>query len=287
MPPHIVRYPPIQCNTRERCDQLQIPAPPPAWRVPEGPDNLAAAPMGGGRAWPGFEGKLHHTQRHKRRRCGGRRRVRRARAGFEIDHSEPQARVWRSRGRPDPTAPEHQRCHKRQNSKAWAPEGQAAEPVGGGGAWPGFETTRRAKLAARTASGRAGPAAVGDQAGGRARRRPEHQRSTPSTARWEAAARPSGPGPTGAEGARNTSGAHQVPPDGRLPQPRRCEGRRRTGLRCPWVAAGPGRASRRRAEPKARGADGERAGRRPRAHKAARRANCLYSPPTPGSGRPV
>ena len=39
-----------------------------------------------------------------------------------------------------------------------APEGlvgQAAVPVGGGGAWPGFETTRRAKLAARTASGRA------------------------------------------------------------------------------------------------------------------------------------
>ena len=44
-------------------------------------------------------------------------------------------------------------------------------------AWPGFETTRRAKLAARTASGRAGPAAVGDQA-------------------------------AGPEGARNTSGAH-------------------------------------------------------------------------------
>ena len=105
MPPHIVRYPPIQCNTRERYDQLQIPAVPPAWRVPEGPDSLAAVPMGGGRAWPGFEGKLHHTQRHKRRQCGGRRRVRRARAGFEIDHSEPQARVRRSRGRPDPTAP--------------------------------------------------------------------------------------------------------------------------------------------------------------------------------------
>ena len=28
-------------------------------------------------------------------------------------------------------------------------------PVGGGRAWPGFETTRRAKLAARTARGRA------------------------------------------------------------------------------------------------------------------------------------
>jgi len=35
------------------------------------------------------------------------------------------------------------------------PEGQAAVPVGGGRAWPGFETTHRAKLAARTASGRA------------------------------------------------------------------------------------------------------------------------------------
>ena len=34
-------------------------------------------------------------------------------------------------------------------------EGLAAAPVGGGGAWPGFETTRRAKLAARTARGRA------------------------------------------------------------------------------------------------------------------------------------
>ena len=33
--------------------------------------------------------------------------------------------------------------------------GQAAVPVGGGGAWPGLEATRRAKLAARTASGRA------------------------------------------------------------------------------------------------------------------------------------
>ena len=35
------------------------------------------------------------------------------------------------------------------------PQGLALVPVGGGRAWPGFETTRRAKLAARTASGRA------------------------------------------------------------------------------------------------------------------------------------
>ena len=40
----------------------------------------------------------------------------------------------------------------------WAPEGPedtAAVPVGGGGAWPDNEATRRAKLAALTASGRA------------------------------------------------------------------------------------------------------------------------------------
>ena len=146
MPPHIVRYPPIQCNTRERCDQLQIPAAPPAWRVPEGPDNLAAAPMGGGRAWPGFEGKLHHTQRHKHRRCGGRRRVRRARAGFEIDHSEPKARVWRSRGRPGPTAPR-------------TPAAPPATPHTRRDWYGGY---RRAHQAARPR--------------GRARRRPEHQR---------------------------------------------------------------------------------------------------------------
>ena len=41
------------------------------------------------------------------------------------------------------------------------PQGLALVPGGGGRAWPGFETTRRAKLAARTASGRA--AAPGHQ----------------------------------------------------------------------------------------------------------------------------
>ena len=54
-----------------------------------------------------------------------------------------------------------------------------------------------------------------------------------------------------------------------------CGGCRRAWLQCPWAVAGPGRPSSQRAEPKARGADGERAGRRPRAHQAARpgRAN--------------
>ena len=104
---------------------------PPMWRAPEGPVGLAAVPVGGGGAWTaphstegatgvegvggtggpgcgargrwrGLDGTTQHRRRHRR---GGRRRVRRARAGFEIDHSEPQARVWRSRGRPGPTAP--------------------------------------------------------------------------------------------------------------------------------------------------------------------------------------
>ena len=47
-------------------------------------------------------------------------------------------------------------------------------PIGGRreacGAWPGFETTHRAKLAARTASGRAGRAAAGDLSGQQAAR---------------------------------------------------------------------------------------------------------------------
>ena len=51
----------------------------------------------------------HNTTSSQR---GGCRRARRARAGFEIDHSEPQARVWRSRGRPGPKAPDTQAPHQ-------------------------------------------------------------------------------------------------------------------------------------------------------------------------------
>ena len=74
-----------------------------AWWAPEG---LAAVPVGGGGAWQGYSqrpsptgvegaggtcrgaggrrrGLAGTTQHHSRRRCGGRRRARRARAGFE------------------------------------------------------------------------------------------------------------------------------------------------------------------------------------------------------------
>ena len=100
------------------------------WRAPEGPEGLAAVPVGGGRA----------------------------RAGLEIDHSEPQARVWRSRGRPGPTAPgtpaEPQATSSIANYGCTAGvkgargpgrgargrrQGTAAVPVGGGRARAGLE----------------------------------------------------------------------------------------------------------------------------------------------------
>ena len=98
----------------------------------------AAVPVGGGGAWPGFEPTHPATRQYtKRRRRGGRRRVRRARAGFEIDTSEPQARVWRSRGRPGPTAPgtpaePQATTHGADGSRAGRrpPAHTAAEPSG-------------------------------------------------------------------------------------------------------------------------------------------------------------
>ena len=54
---------------------------------PAGLQGQAAVPVGGGGAWPGFE--TTHRSATRLHWCGGRRRVRRARAGFEIDHSEP------------------------------------------------------------------------------------------------------------------------------------------------------------------------------------------------------
>ena len=140
------------------------------------------------------------------RRCEGRRRVRRARAGFEIDHSERSSRVaisraagpegarntsgahqvppdWRPprglqglaglRGEAPPhTAP--------QAPPVWraseGPEGQAAVPVGGGRGLAGLRGD--APSEARGADGeRAGRPRGGRRSGGRARRCPKHQRA--------------------------------------------------------------------------------------------------------------
>ena len=59
---------------------------------------LRAKLMGDGGAWSGFEATHHSNHQHARSHwCGGRRRDRRARAGFEIDHSERSSRVAISR----------------------------------------------------------------------------------------------------------------------------------------------------------------------------------------------
>ena len=80
------------------------------------------------------------TQPRKCRRCGGRRRVRRARAGFEIDHSERSSRVAISRAAgPD---------------GAWNTSGAAS-------------TTERKSL--RTPRSTPGPGRPGGRRGGRAR----------------------------------------------------------------------------------------------------------------------
>ena len=100
--------------SRRRTEPENSDQAPLVWRAPEGPEGLAAAPVGGGGAWP----------------------------GFEIDHSEPQARVWRSRGR----AAAHGRIkqpgltkHTRRPKHPWRPT---------------TTTTRRPRRAARAGSGR-------------------------------------------------------------------------------------------------------------------------------------
>ena len=103
---------------------------------------------GYGGAWPGTESTHRvnapsHTSATRHRRCEGRRRDRRARAGFEIDHSEPQARVWRSRGRPGPTAP------------GTTAEPQASSSIANSGCTAGVKGVRGPGCGARNTSGAA------------------------------------------------------------------------------------------------------------------------------------
>ena len=189
----------------------------PVWRAPEG---TITAPVDGGGAWP------DNTQtprpiggRHEA--CGTWPRCRWAAAGpgrassrrAELPISDPgptgvegaggsgghgrasRRGAERSEVATRPAVPGRLRGDAPDRTSAtqaplvWrVPEGPAAVPVGGGGAWPGFEATRRAKLAARTARGRAaahrhtqrpGPPARGTPAAPQAP--PEHaQKETPT-----------------------------------------------------------------------------------------------------------
>ena len=101
-------------------------------------------------------------------------------------------------------APNHTPAH--QAPLAWrapeGPEGQAAVPAGGGGARPGFEATRRAKLAARTARGRA--AAHG---AARPNNTPRGAQNTSGATRHLGTTKP--PSPTGAGRLRQSAGEGQ------------------------------------------------------------------------------
>ena len=96
-----------------------------------------------------------------------------------------------------------------------APEGPAAVPVGGGGAWPGFETTRRAKLAARSARGRAAAHRHTQRPGPTAPRTPAAPQAITCSANGERAGRPRGGRRSGgAPSAAGKPAALQAPPDG-------------------------------------------------------------------------
>ena len=122
---------------------------------------------------------------------------------------------------PRPIGGRHEACGawpgntQQQATPVWrAPEEPAAVPVGGGGAWPGNtqtprpigdrreacgawpdnESTHRAKLAARTASGRAGRAAAGNLSGQQAT--PQIRRKTDTTQHGGAGPQARAPGAT-------------------------------------------------------------------------------------------
>ena len=160
-------------------------------------------PVDYGGAWPGFN-PTRRALRLAARTASGR-----AAAHGRTKQPGPTSQSQRR--------PEHQRSRKQQAQSriqaappVWrapeGPEGLAAAAVGGGGAWPGFETTRRAELVARTARGRAaahgrtkqpGPAGHAKQpgpAGGTTQNLRNWAASRP-TARWAGNAILKSPGP--------------------------------------------------------------------------------------------
>ena len=163
-----------------------------------------------------------HTRHHRcggHRRCGGRRRVRRARAGFEIDHSERSSRVAISRAAgPDSARNTSGAASNKLNRKFRLSRRGGGHRWWGGRkrAWlrrpravagPGRASRRSAEQRPGTTGvegaggsgghGRASRSttpsrrlACGDLAGGRARRRPEHQRSRKQQAQSQIQAAP-------------------------------------------------------------------------------------------------
>ena len=162
-----------------------------------------------------------HEQHRTHRRCGGHRRVRRAWLRCP----------WAAAG-PGPCAQahKHRRCEGRRRTA-----GLAAVPVGGGRAWPGFEPTRRAKLAARTTRGRAAahghtkqPGTTSNAARGRAAAHGHTKQPAPHTAK-----------PPGPAGAGRLTQYQRIIEESRQYRDYRdhfpgAHSRCRASTRCPW-----------------------------------------------------
>ena len=140
---------------------------------------LAAAPAGRDRAWPGFETqRLDHPRqishaippRHDPTQAQKPQNINDQISKPEILSGELHAKLLSGKQDEATHSNESVACVREpaRKGRAWlrcpwvaagpgwaVREGLAAVPVGGGGAWPGFEATRRAKLAARTTRGRA------------------------------------------------------------------------------------------------------------------------------------
>ena len=159
-----------------------------------------------------------HSQRRRR---GGCRRVRRVRMRRPWATAGP-GRASRRRTQPHSSAPA---------PLVWrapeGPEGLAAVPVGGGGAWPGFETTRRAKLTARTASGRVPPTGTPSSPA---------QQGTPSSPAQQAAGYAKGAGTEVPAPCRFTQ---PLPRRGLRPDDRQSWRRRRIHRNMPPTTAAP------------------------------------------------
>ena len=100
---------------------------PPVWRAPEGPEDARGHGCGARGRWQGLAGlradapSLASATRH--RRCGGRRRVRRARAGFEpTRRAKLAARTASGRaaahGHTEQPGPQDKTCSARNTSGA-------------------------------------------------------------------------------------------------------------------------------------------------------------------------
>ena len=123
----------------------------------------AAAPVGGGRAWPGFETTRRAEGSRRGRLAGGPpptgaqsspARNNSARAAAPVTGRCTRYGALHPIRRGALPTDRVQHTQSQEQTRNLRDAGQAAVPVGGGGTWPDNEPTHRAKLAARTARGR-------------------------------------------------------------------------------------------------------------------------------------